>query len=137
MSKSRTYAQLNEDQDEIVRIEFRSHPRPNSIVIPDGEQKEWLVIVDALDPVSGEPIGKAIEVDEALKASIQAAEADAKAWADLRAQRDALLTATDPTQLPDHPADSAAYAIYRQALRDLPANTVDPSNPTWPEEPGS
>ena len=24
---------------------------------------------------------------------------------------------------------------YRQALRDLPANTSDPSNPTWPTEP--
>jgi Phage tail assembly chaperone protein len=25
---------------------------------------------------------------------------------------------------------------YRQALRDLPANTVDPANPVWPIKPG-
>ena len=24
---------------------------------------------------------------------------------------------------------------YRQALRDLPANTVDPANPIWPVKP--
>jgi len=28
-----------------------------------------------------------------------------------------------------------AQTAYRAALRDLPANTADPSNPTWPEEP--
>jgi len=25
---------------------------------------------------------------------------------------------------------------YRQALRDLPANTTDPANPDWPVKPG-
>jgi len=25
---------------------------------------------------------------------------------------------------------------YRQALRDLPANTADPANPVWPTKPG-
>ena len=28
-----------------------------------------------------------------------------------------------------------AWKNYRQALRDLPANTADPKNPTWPTEP--
>ena len=28
-----------------------------------------------------------------------------------------------------------AWLDYRQALRDLPANTSDPSNPIWPEPP--
>jgi len=28
-----------------------------------------------------------------------------------------------------------AQKDYRQALRDLPANTSDPANPTWPEKP--
>ena len=27
------------------------------------------------------------------------------------------------------------WATYRQALRDLPANTSDPANPTWPTKP--
>lgn len=26
-------------------------------------------------------------------------------------------------------------AAYRQALRDLPANTTDPANPVWPTKP--
>ena len=28
-----------------------------------------------------------------------------------------------------------AWKTYRQALRDLPANTSDPLNPTWPTKP--
>ena len=32
---------------------------------------------------------------------------------------------------------SADWKTYRQALRDLPANTADPTNITWPEEPGA
>lgn len=27
------------------------------------------------------------------------------------------------------------WKVYRQALRDLPANTTDPENPVWPEAP--
>ena len=30
---------------------------------------------------------------------------------------------------------SDAWKTYRQELRDLPANTSDPSNPTWPSKP--
>ena len=30
---------------------------------------------------------------------------------------------------------SADMRTYRQALRDLPANTSDPANPTWPTKP--
>jgi hypothetical protein len=29
----------------------------------------------------------------------------------------------------------AAWKTYRQALRDLPANTEDPANPVWPTKP--
>ena len=28
-----------------------------------------------------------------------------------------------------------AQKDYRQALRDLPANTADPANPVWPDKP--
>jgi len=38
----------------------------------------------------------------------------------VRAKRNELLTATDWTQLADAPVDKAAWAAYRQALRDLP-----------------
>jgi hypothetical protein len=31
------------------------------------------------------------------------------------------------------PEEFEAWKVYRQALRDLPANTIDPENPPWPE----
>ena len=43
------------------------------------------------------------------------------AMAQIRGQRDALLTKTDGTQAEDNPgAKKAEWATYRQALRDLP-----------------
>jgi len=44
----------------------------------------------------------------------------------LRYWRDAELTRTDWTQVADAPVDQAAWATYRQALRDLPASKSDP-----------
>lgn len=58
-----------------------------------------------------------------------------RAWANLRHLRDDLLTQSDHTQIPDWPGDSAVWATYRQALRDLPANTNDIDNVTWPTRP--
>lgn len=52
-----------------------------------------------------------------------------------RAQRNALLAATDHTQLPDSPVDQAAWATYRQKLRDLPAQKGFPARISWPEKP--
>lgn len=56
----------------------------------------------------------------------------------LRLQRDHRLAASDWTQLPDAPLSAnqrAAWAAYRQALRDLPANIPDAANPAWPTTP--
>lgn len=41
-------------------------------------------------------------------------------WVHMRAARDAMLAESDWTQLPDAPVDHAAWATYRQALRDAP-----------------
>ena len=54
---------------------------------------------------------------------------------DLRSTRRYLLKQSDWTQVPDAPVDAAAWAVYRQQLRDLPANTPDPRNVEWPEPP--
>ena len=60
----------------------------------------------------------------------------ARALANLRVERNALLTASDWTQLPDAPtANAAAWRLYRQALRDLPEQTVYPDAPQWPTTP--
>ena len=59
-------------------------------------------------------------------------------WAKLRSDRNGRLLACDHTQLSDAPMDQTtkdAWATHRQALRDLPANTEDPTNPSWPAQP--
>ena len=56
----------------------------------------------------------------------------------VRGGRDELLKSSDWTQAVDSPlsdAKKAEWATYRQQLRDLPANTSDPANPTWPTPP--
>ena len=52
----------------------------------------------------------------------------------LRRERNARLAETDWWVLPDRTA-TAEQLAYRQALRDLPANTTDPANPVWPTKP--
>ena len=54
---------------------------------------------------------------------------------ELRRQRNQLLTETDYLALADSTLTDEMRS-YRQALRDLPANTVDPANPVWPTKPG-
>jgi hypothetical protein len=44
----------------------------------------------------------------------------------MRYWRDGELTRTDWTQVADAPVDQAAWATYRQALRDLPASNANP-----------
>ena len=52
----------------------------------------------------------------------------------LRFERNALLQETDIYALSDVTM-SDEMKTYRQALRDLPANTADPSNTTYPTKP--
>jgi hypothetical protein len=60
-------------------------------------------------------------------------------WAYLREQRNKKLAACDWTvTVSDRPLSEdkkAEWIAYRQALRDLPVNTPDPANPTWPTPP--
>ena len=56
-------------------------------------------------------------------------------WARIRYQRDQLLLACDWTQVADSKADKAAWAEYRQALRDLPASNKDPKKIVFPTQP--
>lgn len=62
---------------------------------------------------------------------------DATVWARLRYRRDALLAASDSRVGPDAPGDVDGWRTYRQALRDLPANTTDPRQAVWPVAPTS
>ena len=59
-------------------------------------------------------------------------------FAMLRSARDDLLSQSDWTQIPGSPLTEEvrnATATWRQALRDLPANTNDPASPIWPVRP--
>lgn len=45
------------------------------------------------------------------------------------------LSASDWTQIADSTADKTAWATYRQALRDLPAQNADPKKIVFPTRP--
>ena len=76
------------------------------------------------------------EEEEAWIAKGVAWEAGAndRALEELRRKRNNLLKESDWRAVSDLTI-SDAWKTYRQTLRDLPANTADPNNVTWPEEP--
>jgi hypothetical protein len=74
---------------------------------------------------------------EPTEAEIQAEIARLEAeqpWNELRQKRNRLIAETDYLALSDSTL-TTEMATYRQALRDLPANTTDPANPVWPVRP--
>jgi len=93
------------------------------------------------------------QTTDADAAVAESAYAVGVAWVGLRMKRDRWLAQTDyieafinnPTVFAHLPAsiqtaitnNSAAWVTWRQALRDLPANTADPTNATWPTPPAA
>ena len=86
------------------------------------------------------------DITQPTKAEIQAEIARLEAeqpWKELRQQRNRLLAESDWVSMRaiDASVDGLGIQLpqvwmdYRQALRDLPANTVDPANPIWPAKP--
>ena len=69
------------------------------------------------------------------KSAEEVAAADAAQAATIRADRNTRLSACDWTQAADAPVDKAAWATYRQALRDLTTQSGFPWEVTWPSEP--
>jgi hypothetical protein len=83
---------------------------------------------------------KEITVIELTQDEIAQAQSNAieEAWKTLRNERDKLLLSSDWIVAKSYEASEPVPEIwidYRQALRDLPANTQDPFNPVWPNEP--
>ena len=72
-----------------------------------------------------------IESDDGLDQEVLSNEWHLKV---LRKKRNLLLKETDFYALSDVTM-SDEMKTYRQALRDLPANTSDPANPTYPTKP--
>lgn len=62
------------------------------------------------------------------------ARANDRKAAEVRAERNEKITACDWRVLPDI-SNSAVWKVYRQALRDVPAQEGFPWTITWPEQP--
>lgn len=76
-----------------------------------------------------------VTLDADAIASETTAVVNARQLKTLRTTRNGLLAETDYLALSDVTL-SSDMTLYRQALRDLPANTSDPANPVWPTKPG-
>lgn len=111
----------------------------NSYEIPEGLVHKQLQIDITLDG-DGLPIHD-ISIDSVAQVTADTNKAqeelDTK-YAEMRAERNRLLTECDYTQLNDAPIDDtkkAEYVTYRQALRDLPSTIVDIDNFSYPTKP--
>ena len=94
------------------------------------------------DPLTGaERLLWEDEGDSPVQADLEAEKPAIKnilGFQQLRYQRDKKLAETDWVVTKANEtgvAESDEWKTYRQALRDLPSNTTDPFNPTWPTKP--
>ncbi len=99
-----------------------------------GPDQQWLEVPE------GVAVGNAkVQTVEGVDSLVDgAADKAGPKWTLLRQERDLRLSDCDWTQLVDSPLSTeakAAWATYRQSLRDLPANTTDPDAPSWPSQP--
>jgi hypothetical protein len=83
-----------------------------------------------LGPVFTDGETTAAEQEAAYKA-----QKDAEQAKSVREQRSTKLADCDWTQVADAPVDKAVWATYRQALRDVTAQTGFPWSVTWPDAP--
>ena len=70
------------------------------------------------------------DMDQEAKDALDTTQAEA-----VRKQRNEKLSASDWTQVEDSPVDKAAWATYRQSLRDITGQEGFPWTITWPTQP--
>lgn len=75
--------------------------------------------------------GETAVADEAAYKAMK----DAEQAANVRQQRNEKLKDCDWTQIADSTADKPTWAVYRQALRDISAQSGFPWTITWPDAP--
>jgi urease accessory protein UreH len=75
------------------------------------------------------------EIEWAAQQAAWFAGADSRKAAEIRLERNAKLTASDWTQIADATVDKTAWATYRQALRNIPAQSGFPNTVVWPDAP--
>lgn len=100
---------------------------PDVPLIITGENLDDLVVINQETEVP-------FEFDQELVEAKYAEIVSESQYKNLRRKRNQLLAETDYLALADVTLTDEMRA-YRQALRDLPANTEDPANPVWPTKP--
>jgi len=100
----------------------------------DAAMRVYPQIVEMLDDEAWDADGNPVEIDAALVEEILPTIQNERDFQYLREQRNRKLSQTDWSGLSDVTM-SDEMRTYRQALRDLPANTTDPANPVWPTKP--
>lgn len=82
------------------------------------------------------PVGSTYEgtVVHSVSSVVDETPADEEIYA-ARQERNALLVASDWTQIADAPVDQAAWAAYRQELRDVTSQETFPTEVAWPVAP--
>jgi len=79
--------------------------------------------------------GNQVTLDQSVVDAAAIEVAAEQALVRLRSKRNQLIAETDYLALSDATLTDEMKS-WRQALRDLPANTTDPANPVWPTKPG-
>ena len=87
---------------------------------------------DGVEEINGKWFTKysVADMDDETKAAKDAEQAKS-----MRDQRTQKLSDSDWTQLADSPGNKAAWATYRQALRDIPTQAGFPWEVQWPTQP--
>ena len=87
---------------------------------------------DGVEEINGKWFTKysVADMDDETKAAKDAEQAKS-----MRDQRTQKLSDSDWTQLADSPENKAAWATYRQALRDIPTQAGFPWEVQWPTQP--
>ena len=93
---------------------------------------ECVVVDNSLSGIEGHDEGQDRPTDSEINAEIARLTA-AEPMRLLRLERNKKLDETDWWVMRGNATE--AQLIYRQLLRDLPANTADPANPVWPSIP--
>ena len=91
-----------------------------------------VAFADGVEQIGGKWYTKwsVMDMDQEAKDALDTTQAEA-----MRKQRNEKLAECDWTQVDDAPVDKAAWATYRQALRDVTTQEGFPWTITWPTEP--
>ena len=90
---------------------------------------------DQFDIVDGEPVSNPKDTSRSAPPKEVKKKDELTEEGKVRLARDIALQQSDWTQVADAPVDQAAWATYRQALRDIPEQDSFPDNVVWPTPP--